>query len=157
VADGWVQRGRPKVVAFRYDLETQLELVTLHISDFRFYGRRQGNPAEIAGLLHAMKVNARSMAVRTFCQPDSVIAKQLVDSQSLFNLLGVPDAHQVALQHVAQFFKVIVEREGESRKQRDQDGRATPLVALNSGWATPANQQNQGQGSISVSSLRGHP
>lgn len=117
VADGWQHKGRPKVVGFRYDLETQLELVNLHIDEFRFYGRRQGDPIEIAGLLHAMKVNARAMSIRTFCQPDSVIAKQLVDSQSLFKLIGVPDIQQIALAEIAQFFKVIVEREQDNREQ----------------------------------------
>lgn len=120
VADGWNHKGRPKVVGFRYDLETQLNLVDLHIEDFRFFGRRQGNPVEISGLLHAMKVNSRAMRVRTFCQPDPVIAKQLVDSQSLFNTLGCSDGQQVSLAEIAQFFKVIVERE---RHYRDRLSR----------------------------------
>ncbi|RGP66443.1 hypothetical protein FLONG3_8880 [Fusarium longipes] len=121
VADAWQNKGRPKVIGFRYDLETQLELVNLHIDDFRFYGRRQADATEIGGLLHAMKVNARAMSIRTFCQPDSVIAKQLVDAQSTFKMLGVPDEQQVALAEIAQFFKVIVERELDSREQRVHD------------------------------------
>ncbi|KAI5457246.1 hypothetical protein BGZ63DRAFT_427967 [Mariannaea sp. PMI_226] len=128
VADGWQQKGRPKVVGFRYDLETQLELVNLHVDEFRFYGRRQGDPVEICGLLHAMKVNARALSVRTFCQPDSVIAKQLVDSQSLFKLLGVPNSQQISLAEVAQFFKVIVEREAHYRTQRQSEGRHTKMA-----------------------------
>ncbi|GKU01098.1 hypothetical protein FLAG1_02028 [Fusarium langsethiae] len=123
VADVWQSRGRPKVVGFRYDLETQLELVNLHIDDFRFYGRRQADPAEIGGLLHAMKVNARAIGVRTLCQPDSVIAKQLVDAQSLFKMLGVPDEQQIALAEIAQFFKVIVERELDSRESNGGHGK----------------------------------
>ncbi|KAF4982537.1 hypothetical protein FZEAL_1847 [Fusarium zealandicum] len=122
IADAWQNKGRPKVIGFRYDLETQLELINLHVDDFRFYGRRQADPIEIAGLLHAMKVNARAMSIRTFCQPDSVIAKQLVDAQSLFKMLGVPDTQQIALAEIAQFFKVIVERELDCREQREHDG-----------------------------------
>ncbi|KAM5348536.1 hypothetical protein ACJ41O_008360 [Fusarium nematophilum] len=122
VADVWQSKGRPKVIGFRYDLETQLELVNLHIDDFRFYGRRQADPIEIAGLLHAMKVNARAMSIRTFCQPDSVVAKQLVDAQSLFKMLGVPDTQQIALAEIAQFFKVIVERELDYRERQEQEG-----------------------------------
>lgn len=125
VADVWQQKGRPKVVGFRYDLETQLELVNLHIEDFRFYGRRQGDPLEIAGLLHAMKVNARAMSVRTFCQPDPVIAKQLVDAQSLFKMLNVPDGQQIALAEIAQFFKVIVERELNQKEHESRKVHAT--------------------------------
>lgn len=125
VADAWQSKGRPKIVGFRYDLETQLELTNLHVDDFRFYGRRQADPVEISGLLHTMKVNARAMSIRTFCQPDSVIAKQLVDAQSLFKMLGISDAQQMALAEIAQFFKVIVEREMDSRDHRElQGGRA---------------------------------
>ncbi|KFA45529.1 hypothetical protein S40293_08728 [Stachybotrys chartarum IBT 40293] len=122
IADSWSQMGRPKVIGFRYDLETQLELVQLHLAEFDFHGRRQGNPVEISGVLHAMKINARAMRVRTFCQPDSVIAKQVVDSQSLFNLIGASDAQQIALAEIAQFFKVIIERETD-KKQREMQCR----------------------------------
>ncbi|KAK7428774.1 hypothetical protein QQZ08_004699 [Neonectria magnoliae] len=129
ISDAWQNKGRPKVVGFRYDLETQLDLVNIHVEDFRFYGRRQGDVVEISGLLHAMKVNARAMSIRTFCQPDSVIAKQLVDSQSLFKLLGVPDAQQISLAEVAQFFKVVVERELDYRTQREYEGRRTKMAS----------------------------
>ncbi|KAF5650317.1 hypothetical protein F52700_388 [Fusarium sp. NRRL 52700] len=125
VADAWHNKGRPKVVGFRYDLETQLELINLHVDDFRFYGRRQANPAEIGGLLHAMKVNARAMCVRTLCQPDSVIAKQLVDTQSTFKMLDVPDYQQRALADIAQFFKVIVKREQDAREHTGSNGRGS--------------------------------
>lgn len=124
IAESWFQHGRPRVVGFRYDLETQLELVHLHLDEFIFHGRRQGNPSEISGLLHAMKVNARAMRVRTFCQPDSVVAKQLVDAQSLFNLLGVATAQNRALAEIAQFFKVIVERETDVLKRRVEEEHA---------------------------------
>ncbi|KAF4342430.1 hypothetical protein FBEOM_3623 [Fusarium beomiforme] len=122
VADAWHNKGRPKVVGFRYDLETQLELINLHIDDFRFYGRRQADPIEIGGLLHAMKVNARAMCVRTLCQPDSVIAKQLVDTHSTLKMLDVPDCQQRALADIAQFFKIIVERERDSREHARSNG-----------------------------------
>ncbi|KAJ0166287.1 hypothetical protein CTA2_7921 [Colletotrichum tanaceti] len=127
IADGWNQKGRPRVVGFRYDLETQLELVHLHIDEFRFFGRRQSNPLEIGGLLHAMKVNARSLRIRTYCQPDSVIAKQLVDSQSLCNTIGCSDAQQIAIAEIAQFFKVIVEREQAYRANLDRKNTAQTL------------------------------
>ncbi|KAK1719907.1 hypothetical protein BDP67DRAFT_540979 [Colletotrichum lupini] len=127
IADGWTQKGRPRVVGFRYDLETQLDLVHLHIDEFQFFGRRQGNPMEIAGLLHAMKINARSLRIRTYCQPDSVIAKQLVDSQSLCNTIGCSEAQQIAIAEIAQFFKVIVEREQAYRAKLDRDNTAQTL------------------------------
>lgn len=126
ISDFWLQQGRPRVISFRYDLETQLELVALHLNEFNFYGRRQSNPVEIMGLLHSMKVNARAMRVRTFCQPDSVITKQLIDSQSLFNLLNVSNAQQLALAEIGQFFRMIVQRE---RANHGSDGRCGHTTA----------------------------
>ncbi|PHH55522.1 hypothetical protein CFIMG_001429RA [Ceratocystis fimbriata CBS 114723] len=128
VSDTWVTKGRPRVVGFRYDLETQLELVAMHDAEFRFYGRRQKNLLEIGALLYAMRTNARAMQVRTFCQPDSVVAKQLVDSQSLFNMMGVPQMQQIALQQIGQFFRTIVERESRKRKEAERAGMQTPMV-----------------------------
>ncbi|KJZ78870.1 hypothetical protein HIM_01643 [Hirsutella minnesotensis 3608] len=127
VSDAWANQGRPKVVGFRFDLETQLQLVALHVNDFNFYGRRQGSHIEITGLLDAMKTNARQMRVRTFCQPDSVIAKQLVDSQSLFNMINAADVPQIAMAEIAQFFRVIVEREREKRERRSREVRKTHI------------------------------
>lgn len=46
------------------------------------------------------------MRIRTFCQPDTVIAKQLLDAQSLFNLIGCYEQQQIQLAEVIQFFKV---------------------------------------------------
>ncbi|KKA26079.1 hypothetical protein TD95_004014 [Thielaviopsis punctulata] len=128
VSDAWVSKGRPRVVGFRYDLDTQLELVQLHDAEFRFYGRRQASLLEIGALLYAMRINARAMQVHSFCQPDSVIAKQLVDSQSLFNMMGVPEPQQAALFQIGQFFRVIVERESRKRKEAERTGMQTPMV-----------------------------
>ncbi|KJR87386.1 uncharacterized protein SPSK_01851 [Sporothrix schenckii 1099-18] len=124
VVDAWHQKGRPKVVGFRYDLETQLDLVFLHMKDFRFYGDRASVPAAISGILEAMRVNARALRVRTFCQPDSVMAKQLLDSQSLLNLLGSAEQRQIQLAEVVQFFKIVLER--EHKLQRTEEVRGLP-------------------------------
>ncbi|KAI0456090.1 hypothetical protein F5B21DRAFT_523069 [Xylaria acuta] len=111
IAEAWAQKGRPKVVSFRYDLETQVDLITAHIDNFRFYGPIQAEgPAAVTGLLYAMKTNARYMRIRTFCQPDSVIAKHVLDAQNFLRLLGSPESLQRPLEEVAQFFKVAVDR-----------------------------------------------
>ncbi|KKY29520.1 hypothetical protein UCDDA912_g10556 [Diaporthe ampelina] len=126
IVDGWQQRGRPKVIGFRYDLETQLDLILLHSEDFRFYGKRAGLIAAVNGVLDMMRVDARAMRIRTFCQPDTVIAKQLLDSQSLFNLVGCCEQQQIQLAEVIQFFKVILEREQNFGQHRNADGTSEP-------------------------------
>lgn len=85
---------------------TQLDLVLFHSQDFRFYGKRAGLIAAVNGVLDMMRVDARAMRIRTFCQPDTVIAKQLLDAQSLFNLIGCCEQQQIQLAEVIQFFKV---------------------------------------------------
>lgn len=122
IVDGWQQRGRPRVIGFRYDLETQLDLILLHSEDFRFYGKRAGLIAAVNGVLDMMRVDARAMRIRTFCQPDTVIAKQLLDSQSLFNLVGCCEQQQIQLAEVIQFFKVVLEREQNFRQHQNEDG-----------------------------------
>ncbi|OAR05901.1 hypothetical protein LLEC1_06658 [Akanthomyces lecanii] len=125
ITDAWYQQGRPRVVGFRFDLETQVDLVALHVNEFTFCGRRQCSPVEIGSLLHTIKINARAMRIRTFCQPDSVIAKQLADSQSLFDMIGVAGDASRALSEIVRFFKVIVEREHKVMQQRQKEQKHT--------------------------------
>ena len=119
IAEAWQQKGRPKVVSFRYDMETQLDLVRLHVNDFKFYGRAATNTA-ILGIIDMMKVDARFLRIRTFCQPDTVIAKQLLDSQNLFNCIGCPEPQQLQLAEITGFFKAALERERLLSKRESQ-------------------------------------
>lgn len=134
ISEGWQQRGRPKVKSFRYDLETQLELVKLHVNHFKFYGTTV-QPMAILGVLDMMTVNARVLRVRTFCQPDTVIAKQLLDSQSLFNLIGSPEHQQIQLAEITHFFKAAVERE------RLYSDRARQNAQLRRSKSTPTSKE----------------
>ncbi|KAI0483984.1 hypothetical protein GGR56DRAFT_668589 [Xylariaceae sp. FL0804] len=142
VAEQWAARGRPRVIGFRWDLDTQLGLIAAHIDDFRFYALPQNiTGAETGGgrwakehqilqqrtaireILQGARANARQMAVRTFCQPDPVIAKHVGDAQVLARLLGCPDGVQRALEEVAQFFRVVVERQRTARARREEEQR----------------------------------
>ncbi|KAI0202552.1 hypothetical protein F4808DRAFT_458720 [Astrocystis sublimbata] len=111
IANAWASKGRPRVVSFRYDLETQIDLIIVHVDSFRFYGLVNARgEAAVRGLLQAMKTNARYMRIRTLCQPDSVIAKHILDAQNLVRTLGSQESMQRDLERVAQFFKVAVDR-----------------------------------------------
>ncbi|KAI0843731.1 hypothetical protein F5Y06DRAFT_302806 [Hypoxylon sp. FL0890] len=121
ISDMWEQKGRPKVTGFRYDLETQIDMVAAHVGAFRFYGPHQTNLDMIKGLLYGMKMNARVMRIRTYCQPDPVIAKHILDAQALTQLLDSPESVQVPLAEVAQFFKVVIEREQDARMKREAE------------------------------------
>ncbi|KAI0884834.1 uncharacterized protein GGS22DRAFT_164445 [Annulohypoxylon maeteangense] len=129
ISDAWEQKGRPKVIGFRYDLETQIEMIAAHIGSFRFYGPHQANHDVIKGCLYGMKVNARAMRIHTYCQPDPVIAKHVLDAQGLMVLLDSPESVQLPLAEVSQFFKVVLEREKEARKKRFAEKTATRDVS----------------------------
>jgi hypothetical protein len=125
ISDLWLHKGRPKVVGFRYDLETQLDLIRLHAVDFEFYGR-QGTMAHIKTMIDTMRVNARAIRIRTFCQPDSVIAKQLLDSQALLEMLACPPQQHIQLAEVVGFFKVVLEREQHYRTLPRENRNRSP-------------------------------
>ncbi|CCC07581.1 unnamed protein product [Sordaria macrospora k-hell] len=111
VSDTWQSKGRPRVVAFRYDLETQLDLVRLHANDFKFYGPAAANTTAILGIVDGAKTDARAMRIRTFCQPDTVVAKQLVGAKALCGLLGAGDTEERKLGECIGFFRAVIERE----------------------------------------------
>jgi hypothetical protein len=117
VAEEWQRKGHPKVVGFRYDLETQLDLVRMHLHHFRFYSRA-ATTAAITAAIDTMRSNARVMRVRTFCVPDTVIAKQLLDSQTLFHILGAFAEKHVKLAEIVGFFKAGLERERLAEAER---------------------------------------
>ncbi|OTA65134.1 hypothetical protein K449DRAFT_420859 [Hypoxylon sp. EC38] len=121
ISDAWEQKGRPKVTGFRYDLETQIDMITAHVGVFRFYGPHQMDQEMIKGLLYGMKMNARVMRIRTYCQPDPVIAKHILDAQALAQMLDSPESVQIPLAEVAQFFKVVIEREQDARMKREAE------------------------------------
>ncbi|KAI0595797.1 hypothetical protein F4775DRAFT_342878 [Biscogniauxia sp. FL1348] len=123
VADAWAAQGRPNVTGFRYDLETQVDLVAAHIDHFRFYGDIQVDPIAIMGLLHSMKTNARQMRARTYCQPDTVIFKHLQDASSFLRMIGSAELRQTRLDQVSQFFQAIVTREKEYQRKKEERER----------------------------------
>ncbi|KAI1499430.1 hypothetical protein F5X99DRAFT_419910 [Biscogniauxia marginata] len=133
VADAWAAQGRPRVTGFRYDLETQVDLVAAHIDDFRFCGDMQLDPVAISGLLHSMRMNARQMRARTYCQPDTVIFKHLSDALSFMRLIGTPEPKHTRLEQVAQFFKTIVAREKAYRQKVEERERLKGEASNNNG------------------------
>ncbi|KAI1803828.1 hypothetical protein F4811DRAFT_553481 [Daldinia bambusicola] len=133
IADSWAQMGRPKVIGFRYDLETQIDMIYAHIGNFRFHGPHYADCHIVKGLLYGMKMNARTMRIRTLCQPDSVIAKHILDSQALMQLLNSPPELQTALAEVCQFFRTIIEVRQE-KQEKEEISKSFIEYAPNAGF-----------------------
>jgi len=150
-AEDWQRKGRPRVVGFRYDMETQLDLVRAHVHDFKFYSRVAATTA-ILGIIDTAMSNARALRIRTFCQPDTVIAKQLLDSQSLFNILGCPEEQQIKLAEIIAFFKAAIERRRLHSLHQHQQQQQQRQRQHNH----PHNQQQDGNGVAVTTTLPVH-
>lgn len=102
--DFWKSKGRPIVIEFMYDQETQRDLVAVNQHNFRFHGDRAGDRAgdelRINSMLYNWKQVATSMSVRTFCNPDTIILKLLFDVEQILELLGASEAILLRLQQI---------------------------------------------------------
>ncbi|KAH6621426.1 hypothetical protein B0J18DRAFT_226720 [Chaetomium sp. MPI-SDFR-AT-0129] len=172
VAEDWQRKGRPRVLGFRYDVETQLDMVKAHVHEFMFCARPfVGDPADgmgdtatgttagsnnngtastpaILAVLDTARSTARALRVRTFCQPDTVIAKQLIDARGLFHVLGCPEEQQIKMAEMIAFFRAAVERrrmvkavEQQQAQQAQQQVQQAQQQAMQQGLQY---QQQQG-------------
>lgn len=98
--DTWKSKGRPSVVEFMYDQATQRDLVAVNQHNFRFYGERAGDGIRVNSMLYNWKVVASHMAIRTFCNADTVILKLLFDIEQILELLGGADGILLRLQNI---------------------------------------------------------
>ncbi|KAI9717221.1 MAG: hypothetical protein M1828_007415 [Chrysothrix sp. TS-e1954] len=87
----WRGLGRAQVTEFRYDLSTQRELVALNVETIDFAGVNALNPYKIPVALNTWKGLAREISIRTYCQGDSAVKKQMHDAQLVLDLMD-PDA-----------------------------------------------------------------
>lgn len=149
ISDTWKSKGRPHVVAFRYDLETQLDLVRMHVNDFKFYGPAAANTTATLGIVDGAKTDARAMRIRTFCQPDTVVAKQLVGAKALCGLLGAGDTEERKLGECVGFFKAVVEREMQ------KDMRDVGASGTNEQTTEQQDQQQQRESGNTTASAEG--
>jgi hypothetical protein len=98
--DTWKSKGRPVVIEFMYDQATQRELVAANHYNFRFHGDTTCNDVRISSMLYNWKQVANVMAVRTFCNADTILLKLLFDIEQILELLGAGEPMMVRLQQI---------------------------------------------------------
>lgn len=96
----WKSKGRPTVIEFMYDQITQRDLVAANQQTFRFHGKRAGDGIRVASMLYNWKQVAQTMAIRTFCDADTIIQKLIFDIEQILDLLGARDAILLRLQQI---------------------------------------------------------
>jgi len=98
--DTWKGKGRPLVIEFMYDQATQQSLVASNQHNFRFHGPRAGDEIRISSMLYNWRQVASLMAVRTFCNADTIVLKLLFDIEQILELLGAGDPMLYRLQQL---------------------------------------------------------
>lgn len=117
VAQTWIAKNRPQVMEFLYDQQTQRDLVLYNLKTFRFYGSNSENVVALNSMLLAWKQLGKEMSVRTFCTPDSVIRKQLYDSNKVLEMLGAPMATFIAFQRLTQHALQLIKDRQSAREE----------------------------------------
>jgi hypothetical protein len=109
----WKDKGRPSVREFMYNLEMQQKLVADNQHGFRFYGDAVGNNIRINAMLHSWRQVSRQLALRTFCDPDSVILKLICDVERILGTLGAVDSVMAGVQNL----RIDVQKEISQKEQ----------------------------------------
>lgn len=129
--DAWKNRGRPTVIEFMYDQATQRDLVAINQHNFRFHGERAGDSARINSMLYTWKMVASQMAIRTFCNADTIILKLLFDIEMIIELLGARDAILLRLQQIR---SAANERMRLARQQKDNENTQDNPAGRDRNW-----------------------
>jgi hypothetical protein len=125
--DTWKNKGRPAVVEFMYDQATQRDLVAVNQSNVRFHGEKLGDDVRITSMLYNWKQVASLMAVRTFCNADTVLLKLLFDIEQILELIGATDSIMLRLQQLRVSINetIRIAKLGETRREAT-NGREMP-------------------------------
>ncbi|KAI9836426.1 MAG: hypothetical protein M1819_001457 [Sarea resinae] len=118
ITDYWRSKGRPQVIEFQFDQATQCELISINSKHFRFYGEVGRDRLQLSSMLYHWKALAREMSVRTFCYPDSMVRKHLIDIQTVLEGMGAPLATFLAFQDIRTRCLKIMKEEGKKREEK---------------------------------------
>lgn len=122
VAQGWASKNRPQVIEFRYDQQTQRDLVLYNVKAFRFHGPDADDPIVLNSMMHAWKHLGKDMSIRTFCTPDSVVRKHMIDINKVLEMLGAPEVMIQAYQEVELATGTLL---NQRNKERGEDVETT--------------------------------
>ena len=115
VLQAWSSKNRPQVIEFLFDQATQRDLVLYNLKTFRFYGPHADNIISMNSMMAAWKALAREMSVRTFCSPDAVVKKNLMDAFKVLEMLGAPLVTIMAFKEIKERAEAIIEGKTKAR------------------------------------------
>jgi hypothetical protein len=143
--DMWKSKGRPLVIEFMYDQATQRDLVAANQHNFRFHGERAGDNIRINSMLYNWKQVANLMAIRTFCNADTVTLKLLFDIEQILELLGAGEPMMLRLQQIRASANEMMRI---ARRDKDRMAAAPPIsngreMAYNSNASAGSTSRSQ--------------
>ncbi|RKF57271.1 hypothetical protein OnM2_075015 [Erysiphe neolycopersici] len=100
IVDSWKNKGHPGILEFMYDQATQRDLVALNQHNFFFYGKQAKDGLKINSMLCNWKKIATLMAIRTFCNADTIIFRILFDAEQVLEFLGASNTVILRLQQI---------------------------------------------------------
>ncbi|KAF4637643.1 hypothetical protein G7Y89_g436 [Cudoniella acicularis] len=120
----WRSKGRPSVIEFMYDQITQRDLVAANQLNFRFHGEVAGDNLRVNSMLYNWKQVANQMAIRTFCNADTVVLKLLFDIGQILELLGASESTMLRVQDIRSRVDELIRlvHEKRQRKTNTQEG-----------------------------------
>lgn len=104
------------------DQQTQRDLVLYNIKAFRFHGPDADDPIVLNSMMHAWKHLGKDMSIRTFCTPDSVVRKHMIDINKVLEMLGAPEVMIQAYQEVELATGTLL---NQRNKERGEDVETT--------------------------------
>lgn len=123
VAQGWASKNRPQVIEFRYDQQTQRDLVLYNIKAFGFHGPDADDPIILNSMMHAWKHLGKDMSIRTFCTPDSLVRKQMLNIGKVLEMLGAPEVMVHAYHEIESATRMLLDQ----RNREKEEDVETPL------------------------------
>ena len=138
LTNGWKARNRAQVVEFQFDQLTQCEFISWHMDEFRFYGPCAEDPIALQAMFKAWKTLAKEMSVRTHCNPDSMLKKQMTDIYKILELLGAATVTFLAFQelHVTALKTMEDKEKKRAEKEKIQFG-------IPKNWEPPAGSSSR--------------
>lgn len=108
--DAWKSKGRPTVREFMYDQATQRELIVANQHSIRFHslGNNSSSETRVNSMLYGWKNTCNTMAIRTFCYPDTVVLKLFFDIEQTLELLGAADSILLHFQRLRAFTNELI-------------------------------------------------
>ena len=94
----WAAQGRPAVLEFQYDNETQRSLITVNLTTIKLHGMCNEDTGVLNRNILAWLALVQVLKLRLYCHSDATIRKFLHEALLVIEMLGAPSVTRLALE-----------------------------------------------------------